>query len=220
MNSESRSAGGKEGVRPSTSTSRSLLWRARQDDPAAWERMVSLYAPLVAIWCRRSGLQENDAADVFQDVFQAVAGNLHNFRKNREGDTFRGWLRIITQNKIRDRFRKAGREPQAAGGTEAHRWLEQVPLASVAEQSEATESAASAAIAPDDEDAKRMLFRRALELIQADFAEHTWRAFWRTAVDGQTSTDVAEELGMTPGAVRVAKSRVLQRLREELGDLL
>ena len=40
------------------------------------------------------------------------------------------------------------------------------------------------------------------------------------AVEGQVAKDVAADLGMTPGAVRVAKCRVLQRLREELGDLI
>jgi RNA polymerase sigma-70 factor (ECF subfamily) len=51
-----------------------------------------------------------------------------------------------------------------------------------------------------------------------EFEERTWQAFWRTAVDGRSAADVGAELGMTPGAVRVAKSRVLHRLREELGD--
>ena len=40
-----------------------------------------------------------------------------------------------------------------------------------------------------------------------------------TAVDGKLPAEVAEELAMSPGAVRVAKSRVLKRLREELGGL-
>jgi RNA polymerase sigma-70 factor (ECF subfamily) len=57
-------------------------------------------------------------------------------------------------------------------------------------------------------------------LIRADFEEHTWQAFWAVAVDGRPGTDVAAELGMTPGAVYVAKSRVLRRLREDLGELL
>jgi RNA polymerase sigma-70 factor (ECF subfamily) len=39
-------------------------------------------------------------------------------------------------------------------------------------------------------------------------------------VDGQTSAAVAAELGMSPTAVRMAKSRILHRLREELGDLV
>ena len=64
------------------------------------------------------------------------------------------------------------------------------------------------------------LHRRGLELIQGEFAERTWKAFWRVAVDGCTPADVADELGLSVNSVYLAKSRVLRRLREELGDLL
>ena len=59
---------------------------------------------------------------------------------------------------------------------------------------------------------------RALALIRGEFEERTWGAFWRTAVEGRAAKDVGAELGLSAGAVRVAKSRVLHRLREELGD--
>ncbi len=193
---------------PSSGTSRSLLDRVRADDAAAWDRLVHLYAPLVYHWCRRFDLQDQDTADVFQEVFQAVAAHVAGFRKDRPGDTFRGWLRTITRNKVRDHFRRLGREPGGAGGTEALRRLAEVP----ADDSGSCESAAG-------DPAEGSLLRRALDLIRAEFEERTWRAFWRTTVDGQTPTDVAAELGMSPGAVRVAKCRVLRRLREELGDV-
>jgi RNA polymerase sigma-70 factor, ECF subfamily len=64
------------------------------------------------------------------------------------------------------------------------------------------------------------LLHRALALIRDDFEPRTWAAFWQTAVDGRATIDVAADLGMSPGAVRVAKSRVLHRLRADLGDLL
>ena len=64
------------------------------------------------------------------------------------------------------------------------------------------------------------LFARALDLIRGEFEERTWAAFRLTAVEGRAARDVAADLAMTPGAVRVAKSRVLRRLREELGDLM
>jgi RNA polymerase sigma-70 factor (ECF subfamily) len=44
--------------------------------------------------------------------------------------------------------------------------------------------------------------------------------FWLTAVEDRGPTDVAARFGVTPVAVRKAKSRVLRRLREEIGDLL
>jgi RNA polymerase sigma-70 factor (ECF subfamily) len=64
------------------------------------------------------------------------------------------------------------------------------------------------------------LFHQALGLIRDEFEQRTWQAFWRMAVDNRTSAEVAGELGMTTNAVRMAKSRVLRRLREELGELV
>src|SRR2546429_459226 len=103
----------------SGSTSPSLLARARANQPAAWEQLVDLYAPLVYHWCRRAALGPEDTADVFQEVFRAVARNLSDFRREREGDTFRGWLRTITRNKVRDHYRRHQEGPQAIGGTDA-----------------------------------------------------------------------------------------------------
>jgi RNA polymerase sigma-70 factor (ECF subfamily) len=64
------------------------------------------------------------------------------------------------------------------------------------------------------------LVRQALNMIRGDFQEQTWRAFLRTAVDGRPAPEVAAELGMTKRAVRQAKYRVLQRLREEFDNLI
>jgi RNA polymerase sigma-70 factor (ECF subfamily) len=192
--------------RSSTSTSRSLLARAHANDPEAWDRLVTLYAPLVWHWCRRMNLPAQDTADIFQDVFQSVATHMDRFHKDRKGDTFRGWLRTITKNKILDHFRQRQHEPAAFGGTEARAWWLRVPdFSAVAEDAEGSEQFHG-------------LFRRALTLIQSEFEEKTWRAFWRIVVDGKSPQDAAEELGMTAGAVRVAKCRVLHRLRQELGE--
>jgi RNA polymerase sigma-70 factor (ECF subfamily) len=193
---------------PSTATSRSLLGRIKADDTAAWDRLIGLYAPLVYRWCRRWDLPEQEIADVLQDVFQAVATHIASFRKEKEGDTFRGWLRTIAQNKVRDHFRKVGREPGGAGGTDAQIRFAMLP---------ATESPDEGQ--PGEEPVDRGVVGRALDLIRVEFEDRTWRAFWLTAVEDRVPKEVAVELGMSPGAVRVAKSRVLRRLREELGEL-
>ena len=170
--------------------------------------MVALYAPLVIRWCRGWGLRDEDAADVFQEVFQSVAAHLSAFRRTRTGDTFRGWFGTITRNKVCDLHRRREREPPGVGGSEARHFLAQVPQEPPAEEV-STADAAEAEV-----------LHRALELIRDDFEPRTWAAFWQTAVEGRAAGDVAADLGMRPGAVRVAKSRVLHRLREDLGDLL
>ena len=59
---------------------------------------------------------------------------------------------------------------------------------------------------------------RARESIRVEFHERTWQAFWKVVVEGRDTSDVAADLSMKPGTVRVSKSRVLLRLRHELGD--
>ena len=59
---------------------------------------------------------------------------------------------------------------------------------------------------------------RALDSIKGEFHERTWQAFWKVVVEGRSTNDVAADLSMKPGTVRVSKSRVLLRLRHELGD--
>ncbi len=154
-------------------------------------------------------MQQTDAQDVVQEVFGAVAGGINGFRKDRASDTFRGWLWTIAKNKAKDHFSRQSRRPQAVGGTDLQTRLADIPDRC---PDEATDSQTS--------DEKTNLVHRAINVIRADFQERTWRAFLRTAVDGVEATKVAEELKMTPRAVRQAKHRVLQRLREEFCDLL
>src|SRR5262249_61285976 len=88
--------------------------------------MVHLYTPLLYRWCAGSGLRGADADDVLQEVFRAAATHLDGFRRDRPGDSFRGWLRVITRNMVLLHFRKSGRQPQASGGSDAYAQLEAV----------------------------------------------------------------------------------------------
>jgi RNA polymerase sigma-70 factor (ECF subfamily) len=174
-------------------------------DQAAWERLVALYTPLVYRWCRCSGLQAADAANVGQEVFLAVARKIGDFRRDRPQDSFRAWLRTITRNKIADHFRRVWSQLAAGGGDE----LATVPDPRAEDQLDG----------PQASEEVSLLFRRAVELIEAEFEEPTWRAFWRVVIDGVSPGEAAAELGLSLNAVYLAKSRVLRRLREEFADL-
>jgi RNA polymerase sigma-70 factor, ECF subfamily len=188
-------------------TSRSLLDCARQHDGQAWEKLVELYAPLVYFWCRRGHVAEQDIPDVVQEVFRSVVASIDSFRKERPGDTFRGWLRTVTRSKLSDYYRRQSRTPAAAGGTDAHCRLQQVPAELEAD------------VESEEESAEQALFFRGLESIREQFEPKTWDAFWRVVVEQQSVSAVAHDLAMRPGTVRVAKCRVLQRLRQQLGDV-
>jgi RNA polymerase sigma-70 factor (ECF subfamily) len=188
-------------------TSPSLLAGLKVQHPEAWRRLARLYGPLVYSWCRRRGLQASDAEDVVQEVFLTVARRIGDFRHDQPGATFRGWLWTITRFKLGDWIRRQDSRDPVAGGTDAHRRLQELPDPN---------GDASVEVAPTG--ATAGLYRRALDLIHTEFGERTWQAFWRVAVEGQTPADVAADLGLTRNAVYLARSRILRRLREVLGD--
>lgn len=196
-------------------TSLTLLQQLHADDQKAWDRLIKLYSPLIYYWCRRDGLREDASSDVLQEVFVSVSKAFKDFRRERPGDSFRGWLRVIARNKIRDHQRAQAKQQVARGGSTALGQLLQIPDDAANAPTEQPPLDAGV-----DDDEKSMLYRRALELLRDGFEEKTWKAFWRSAVDGLTSTAVAEELGMTSGAVRQAKYKIMRRLHSELGEFL
>ena len=188
-----------------SSISSSLLLQVRAHDADAWRRMVRIYGPVVYQWCSRAGLRGEDAADIGQEVFRAVADRIATFQRSGEGGTFGGWLRVITRNKIADFYRRMARNPQAVGGLGFQQYVAHLPQRDVACDTDDG----------DAESLKPIVYRRALQIIRNEFEETTWQAFWATAIEGRTSRDVAADLEMTAMAVRKAKSRVLRRLRDE-----
>ncbi len=171
-------------------------------DPAAWERFVLLYTPLLTHWARRLELAGPDAADLVQDVFTLLVQKLPDFRYD-PARRFRGWLWMITLNCCHARNRRAAL-PVLAADVE----VLALPVA----------DDFTAAVA-DDED-RQYITRRALELMQAEFHPTTWMAFWECVVNERSAREVASILGLTENAVYLAKGRVLRRLRDELAGLL
>ncbi|MEZ5965492.1 MAG: sigma-70 family RNA polymerase sigma factor [Planctomycetota bacterium] len=184
----------------SPQTRSGLLSRLRDSaDQEAWSEFVDLYGPVIDRWCRRRGLQEADAADVMQTVLIDVARAIRGFRYDRRKGYFRGWLATFVRRHV------------SALSTQGRR--RRLSLCS-SEGLDARQHAPEDADAAWDEDLARQRFRRAAGRARADFHDRTWRAFWRTAVDGAPAEALADELGMTVGAVYVARCRVLKRITD------
>ena len=188
------------------STASSLLQRAKSRDETAWNHLIQLYGPLVYYWCRKAQLQAADAADIVQDVFHGVATGLGNFQRTHTG-SFRGWLRVITRNKIYNFIQRQQKQPQATGGSTAHVAIQQFP-------DPQAESIDDSSI-----DLKRHdQLSQALECLRSEVKDSTWQIFWRTTVERHEPIEVSRELGIRLGTVYQAKSRSLTRLRELLAD--
>lgn len=189
----------------SPSTDSSLLRRVQTQDAAAWRQFVDLYGPLVFAWIRRAGLSSDDAADVTQETLIAVARSIASFRHDNPDSSLRGWLWTVALNKTRDWARQQRSGDQGVGGSEMHQRLLDVrdglPETDTDESLQLT----------------RLLHRGLLQ-VQAEFEPRTWQAFWIAVVEGRSTAAVAEQLGMTENYVRQCRSRILRRLREQLGE--
>jgi RNA polymerase sigma factor (sigma-70 family) len=183
-----------------------LLARIRDGrDTDAWGEFVRLYGPVVYGFARNRGLQDADAADLMQDVMRSVARNAAKMEYDPARGTFRGWLYTVTRNKIYNFLSAQKNRPRASGDPDAREQLDAAP--------------AREEDGPDadwEKEYQRRLTDQAMELVKDEFQPATWKAFWQTAIDGLSAAEVGTALGMSPGAVYVAKSRVLARLRAEV----
>lgn len=191
-------------------TRRSLLVRIRDThDGRAWTEFVAIYEPLVYRLARRHGFQHADALELTQEVLLAVSKSIDRWNTDPACGSFRGWLFRVARNLMINLLVKQRRHPQAVGNTDFQRLLAQVPDPACDES------------AVFDLEYRRSLFRWAAEQVQAEFRPSTWQAFWGTCVDGRPVSDVAHELRLSIGAVYVARSRVMARLRacvEQAGE--
>lgn len=191
-----------------SSTSRTLIRQAKANDADAWRRLVHTYSRRIYRWCRHGGLQPADASNVAQEVLRSVARKLPDFRHEHATDTFRGWLRRITVNKINDHFRIESRQlAQPRGGTDAHRQLQHITLPPAYEPTWETAKPSGPS---------RILDAAQLEKVRSQFSERDWKMFWRVAVDGQSAVEVGDEFGVTANTVRIVKTRLLKKLRDQL----
>ena len=189
----------------SPQTRLSLLVRLRDSqDDLAWKEFVEVYAPLIYGFACTQGMQDADAADLTQEVLQAVARSLKRFEYDSRRGTFRGWLFTVVRNKLRTFLAHRKSECRGSGDSGVQNMLSEYP-------------------APQDDQAavwerecERRRFDWAAARVRAEVQDSTWQAFWLAAVEGQSGQQVAEVLGMRAAAVYVAKSRVMARIKEQL----
>ena len=193
---------------PSPPTTRyTLLARLGQpSDEQAWQELIAIYEPFIYRLARRRGFQHADAADLGQEVFQATAKAIEGWQRRTDRGSFRAWLFQIARNIMINALRHRQRHPAGVGGSDLKRLLDQQPA--------------------DDEESRllaleyeRHLFQWAAEEVKKEFRSNTWHAFWQTAVEGRRPSEVAHGQEMSVGAVYIARSRVMARLKQKIQEV-
>lgn len=177
------------------------------EDAAAWREFVALYEPFIYRFARRNGFQDADANELVQNVLLAVAKAVGRWQADSHRAKFRTWLFKIARNQLLDLIAKQQRRQAYGGG------------------SSSVQNLLNGHPAPNDiaeqlgVEHRRELFHWAAARVKRSVREATWQAFWLTTIEQQPVEDAARSLGMTPGAIYLARSRVIARLRDEVRQL-
>ncbi len=183
-------------------TRQSLLFRAQHGEENAWKDLTDLYRPLIIGWLNRQGVPGGDLDDLTQDVLLTVIKHLPGFEHSGRRGAFRAWLRTIVCSRTTDYWRAIDAASQGQGGSGATAALQEIadPDSDLNRQW--------------DEEHDRYVLNCVLDLVEEEFEPTTLQAFRRLALDGVSGAQAAQELGLSVAAVYVAKSRVLQRIRQ------
>lgn len=163
-----------------------------------WLDFEHVYRPLLLFWIRKKGVPSHAIEDVLQDALISIMQAISKYEQGGRR-SFRGWLRTIVQRRAADFFRASPPEQRAL--------QEMLNEAPALEQRDPQELA-------EEEEAMREVQTRAMELVRSQTKELTWKMFWMSTVESVPTADVAREFGVSTAAVRVARQRVKNRLKE------
>jgi RNA polymerase sigma-70 factor (ECF subfamily) len=164
---------------------------ANRGDAQAYRNLLRLLAPLLRGFARqaflRYGALAEDVEDIVQETLLAMHLKRHTWIETRP---LLPWIRAIAHNKLLDHLRRSGRG-------------QHVPIDAFNDVL-AADQPAPAASGLDADVAIGKLKGRQRDVVVA------------ISLEGQSARDVAQRLGMTEGAVRVALHRALRSLAKAL----
>ncbi|MCA9011197.1 MAG: sigma-70 family RNA polymerase sigma factor [Planctomycetaceae bacterium] len=188
-------------------TSESLILRVKDPaDAAAWSAFLAIYRPVIYRLARGRGLQDADAEDLAQQVLVSIARTVQNWQPAADGPPFRAWLYRIAHNECLKVMTR--RKPDAAVGSSSVQDM----LFGLPQQ--ATDTSIQLLY-----ESRMEAFRWASTEVRPEFTSATWAMFWQSTVEERSINDVARNHGRSPGAVYLARYRVMKRLKEKLDEV-
>lgn len=185
-------------------TSVSLLHRIKEDrhDEKAWREFVDRYGTRVYRWCLIRRLQPEDAEDVTQNVLLRLAASFEKFEYDPR-QSFRGWLRRVTENAIKDFAKSQSRHHLGQGGSAIASLMDEVPTR--------TELVDYLAEAFDLE-----VLDEAKSRVQTRVKISRWMSWDLLCNQANSAKEVAERLGISVGVVYANKNQVQNLIKAEI----
>ena len=166
-----------------------LMTRSQNGDPISYQKLLEALVPLIEIRIRRKVFEVKNQSDVIQDVLFSIHKSLASYDNRFD---VKPWVIAICERRIVDYIRKVTRR-------DSHEVL--------SENGDVTNHFI---------DTKSLLeSRQELEELMKDLPEASKQALLLTKIDGYSTKEAAEILGVKQNALRTRISRSLDLLKEK-----
>lgn len=183
-------------------TRASLLLRLRdRRDQSAWAEFDQIYRPMLYRFAVARGLGHAQAEDVVQQCMASINDHIDGFEYDPKKGRFKGWLRTMVNNRIRNLLRDRKEffaesgvfRDRAAGGPSPDELFDQIWM---------------------DEHLKH-----ALRLVRDEVEEKTFQTFYLYVIEERPVEDICKALDVNANQVHKAKYRLTKRLAERMAEL-
>jgi RNA polymerase sigma-70 factor (ECF subfamily) len=189
-------------------TSHTLLGRVRDlSDQSSWDEFVRRYTPRIFFWCKKFSLQDSDASDVTQQVLLKLVNAMQSFDYDPSKGSFRGWLKTITSNAVRDLAKR--KSSKVLTGEGAGAILQQLT----------GDSAIDDLTKQIEAGYQEEMLNAAESQVQLRVKPENWQVWCLLTKQGKPAAEVAQEMNLKVADVYVAKSRILKMLKEQVARM-
>ena len=181
----------------------SLLMRIKDvRNTRAWSDFDAIYRPMLRRFASAQGLDEGDAEDVVQHCMAAVHKHIEQFDYDPDKGRFRGWLRTLVNNHVRNLLKK--RRDPIAETQELEQLQDREPLPEVAFDR----------LWMDEH------LKHCLRMVRTEVDENVFVVFQHYVLDEWPVEQVCQAMRMDRNQVYKIKWRITQKLQEKLRRLL
>ncbi|MGE3181082.1 MAG: RNA polymerase sigma factor [Phycisphaerae bacterium] len=181
----------------------SLLIRIRdRSDEAAWRAFDAIYRPMLLRFAKAHHLPDAEAEDVAQHCLSAFNRKLDEFEYDRGRGRFKGWLRTLVNNRVRNLWRDR-RNVAALNGTDE--------------------------LTPDLQEQPDQAFERiwmeehlwhCLRELQTEVDPGTFAAYEAYVLKQEPAEQICARLGISRGNLHTIKWRLTERVAVKMRELL
>lgn len=183
-------------------TRASLLIRIRnRQDSSAWQEFDTIYRPMLYRFATLSGANPTEAEDVVQHCMTAVHQHISTFEYDKTRGRFKGWLKTLVNNRIRNLFRDRRERP-----------ADSVEFKALSARDDSPEELFDKVWMDEH-------LRYALQQVRQEVEEKTFRAFKLYVIDERPVEEICTLLEMNANQVHKAKYRITLRLSEKMREL-